>query len=141
MQITFTCLFILMIRIASAQDCFLVVSSGGGIAGSAIVYKISPDGKVLKGKGLGQVNYGEQSKLKKSTFKTYYRKAKAVVGTSPDFNHPGNMYYSIGTLEKGKESKITWGDHEHPAPKQAETLYEEITKILIALPFTSNATK
>src|SRR5258706_10474079 len=107
MNITFTLLFVLVIQIAGAQDSFLVVSSGGGVTGSATVYKISLDGKVLKGKGLGPVNFNEQSKLKKSVAKKCYRKAKTAVGASSDFNHPGNLYYSIATLENGKESKIT----------------------------------
>jgi hypothetical protein len=141
MEITFTCLFVLMIQIASAQDSFLVVSSGGGVTGSATVYKIDLDGKVLKGKGLGQVSYTEQSQLKKSMAKKCYRKARTAVGASPDFNHPGNLYYSIATLDNGKESKITWGDMEHPAPEKANDLYQEVTKILSALTFTANTTK
>lgn len=141
MKITFTSLFVLIIQIASAQDSFLVVSSGGGVTGSATVYKIGLDGKVLKGKGLGQVKYAEQGQLKKSIAKRCYRKAKTAVGASPDFNHPGNLYYSIATLDNGKESKITWGDLDHPAPEKAKDLYQEITKILSALPFTANPTK
>lgn len=141
MKFILTCLFFLMIQFAYSQDCFLIVSSGGGITGVATVYKISLDGKVLKGKGLGQVNYNEQSKLKKSIARKYYRKAKTLVGSSSDFNHPGNLYYSIATLEEDKESKMTWGDIEHSAPEQAKNLYQEITKILTALTFTENTTK
>jgi len=141
MKITFTCVLVLMIQIAGAQDSFLVVSSGGGVTGSATVYKISLDGKVLKGKGLGQVKYDEKSLLKKSIAKKCYRKAKTVVGASADFNHPGNLYYSIATLDNGKESKITWGDLEHPAPEKAKDVYQEITTILSALTFTANTTK
>ena len=141
MKITFTGLLLLMAQIVSAQDCFLVVSSGGGISGSATVYKISLDGKVLKRKGLDPLNYDEQSRLKKSIARKYYRKAKIVVGTSADFNHPGNLYYSIATQENAKESKITWGDLQHPVPEQAKNLYQEITTILTALPFTANTTK
>ncbi len=141
MNITFSCLFFLVIQIACAQDCFLVVSSGGGVTGAATVYKISLDGKVLKRKGLGQVNYDEQGKLKKSIARKYYRKAMLLVGTSSDFNYPGNLYYSIATLENGKESRITWGDQQHPAPEQAKSLYQEITKVLTGLAFTPNTTK
>src|SRR5882762_3741363 len=130
MEITFTCIFVLMIQIAGAQDSFLVVGSGGGVTGSATFYKISLNGTVLKGKGLGHVKYDEQGQLKKSIAKKCYRKAKTAVGASPDFNHPGNLYYSIATLDSGKESKITWGDQEHPAPEKAKDVYQEITKIL-----------
>jgi len=140
MKITFTSLFFLLTQLAWAQDSYLVVSSGGGIAGSATVYKISLDGKVFKGKGLGQVNYDEQGKLKKSKAKKYYRKAKIVTGASSGFNHPGNLYYSIATVQNGKESKITWGDAQYPAP-QAKNLYLEIIAILTALKFNTNTTK
>ena len=141
MKIILTCLLFLMSQFAWSQDCFLIVSSGGGITGAATFYKISLDGKVLKGRGLGQVNYNEQSKLKKSIARKYYRQAKTLVGASSDFNHPGNLYYSIGTVEKDKESKITWGATEHPAPEQAKNLFQEITKILTTLTFTANTTK
>ena len=141
MRISFTCLFFLMIQIACAQDCILVVSSGGGIAGSATVYKISMDGKVLKGKGLGKMNFDEQSKLKKSVARTYYRKAKIAVGKGSVFNHPGNIYYTIAILENGKESKIIWGDLQYPVPDQPKSLYQEITTVLNALTFTANVTK
>lgn len=141
MRITFTCLFFLMIQIACAQDCVLVVSSGGGIAGSATVFKIGLDGKVLKGKGSGTVNFDEQSKLKKSVAQMYYRKVKMAVKTASDFNHPGNMYYSIAIFENGKENKITWGDFQYPVPDQPKNLYQEITTVLTSLTFTANTKK
>ena len=141
MKILFTCLFFPILQIAAAQDNFLVVTNGGGVTGSATVYKIGMDGKVWKGKGLGEVNYNEQSKVKKSIAKKCYRKAKTAVETFPDFNHPGNIYYSIATLENGKEKKITWGDPQTPDPDLAKKLYQEITAILTGLTFTTNNTK
>jgi hypothetical protein len=133
-------LFFLTLNLACAQNCFLMVSSGGGITGAATVYKISMDGTVLKGKGLGQVHYDQHSKLSKSKARKYYKKVKQLTDSST-YNHPGNLYYSIAALENDKERRITWGDAEHPVPEEAKTLYQELTTILSGLPFTATATK
>jgi hypothetical protein len=118
-----------------------VVSSGGGFTGAATVYKISLDGQVLKGKGLGEITYNEQGKLKKAVAKKYYRQAKKLTGASPDFNHPGNLYYSVSIIEKDKQSKVTWGDTEHPASDEMKRFYQKITQTLAALTFTAKNTK
>ncbi|MEX2231604.1 MAG: hypothetical protein WD824_05565 [Cyclobacteriaceae bacterium] len=141
MKILLSCLFSVIVNFTFSQECFVVVTSGGGITGVAIVYQIGPDGKVLKGKGLGQINYAEQSNLKKSVARKYYRRTRKVVETSPEFSHPGNIYYSIAVRENGKEMKMTWGDSQHTVPEEAKDLYEEITKVLTGLTFTENTTK
>jgi hypothetical protein len=141
MRIILSCLLILTFHVTYSQDCFVLVSSGGGITGAATVYKIGRDGKVLKGNGLGEITYNEQGKLKKAVAKKYYRQAKKLVEASPDFNYPGNMYYSVGIIEKDKQSKITWGDTQHPASEEIKHLYQEITKALAALTFMSKNTK
>jgi len=141
MKLLLSCLFSVIVHCAFAQECLLVVSSGGGVTGIATVYQISPDGKVLKGKGLGQVNYSEQSEVKKSVARKYYRKTRKLVEAGPEFNHPGNIYYSLAAKENGKEKRMTWGDSQHPVSPEARNLYEKITKTLTALSFTANTTK
>lgn len=141
MRIILACLLLLTFDVSYSQDCFLVVSSGGGITGAATVYKISPDGKVQKGNGLGDIAFSEQGKLKKAVAKKYYRHAKKLVAASPDFNHPGNLYYSVGIIEKDKQTKITWGDTQHPTSEEMQRLYREIAQVLAALTFTTKNTK
>lgn len=126
---------------AYSQECFLIVRSGGGITGMATVYQIDPDGQVLKGRGLGQINYSEKSTIQKSLARKFYRKTRKLVEKSPAFDHPGNIYYSLAARENGNEVKMTWGAIEYPAPEQAKKLYDEITKILTGLTFTANTTK
>jgi hypothetical protein len=118
-----------------AQNDFSTIGSGGGIAGTATVYKIYLDGKVLKGKGLGEITYSEQSKIGRSTIKKFFKKVKANVITIQNFNHPGNLYYFISLSDKGNVSKITWGDEEHAVPKEVETLYQEMILKLTSLKF------
>jgi len=133
--------FITLVSASHAQESYLLVSSGGGVAGTATVYKIGLDGKVLKGTGLGEINYSERSKLKKCSAKKYFKGAKSLMTSSPDFNHPGNLYSSISLYENGKESKITWGDPEHAVPEDAKKLYQKINTKLTGLTFTPDTLK
>jgi hypothetical protein len=131
----------LFVSITHAQESHLVISHGGGVAGTATVYKISVDGEVLKGKGLGEISYTERSKLKKCSVKKYMKQAKSLMASYPDSNHPGNIYFSIALLESGNEKKITWGASDFTVPEEAERLYKTITGKLTTLTFTSNPGK
>jgi hypothetical protein len=93
-----------------AQESYLLVSSGGGVAGTATVYKIDKDGKVMKGQGLAEIAYTEESKLKKCATKRYFKGAKAVLKSSPD-----------------------------PAPEDAKKLYNKINTALSRLTFSSGS--
>jgi hypothetical protein len=124
-----------------AQESYLLVSSGGGIAGTATVYKIDKSGMVKKGQGLGEIEYTEEGKLKKCATKRYFKRAKAVLKSSPDFIHPGNMYSSLALYEEGKESRITWGHAEFPAPEEAKKLYSKINTAVSGLKFSSGLNK
>jgi hypothetical protein len=134
-------IFIVFALAAHAQESYLLVSSGGGFAGTATVYKISLDGIVMKGKGLGEINFPEQSKIKKRKATKYFKDAKKVIASAGSFNHPGNLYFSITLYEKGKESKITWGDAAHAAPEDAKKLYQKINAALAKLTFAKDASK
>jgi hypothetical protein len=141
MKFLFGLFFCLVIHASYAQEKYLLISSGGGVVGTATVYKIHPDGKVLKGKGLGEIKYTEAGKLKKCATKKYFKRAKAAVKSNPEFNHPGNMYSSIAVVEEGKENKITWGDADHAASEDIKKLYEKINTRLSRLTFTPDTRK
>ena len=121
------------------QENYLLVGSGGGVAGTATVYKIDETGTVRKGQGLGEIAYTEESKLKKCAAKRYFKRAKSVLKSSPDFIHPGNMYSSLALYEGGKESRITWGHNEYPAPEEAKKLFNKITAAVSRLTFSSGS--
>jgi len=142
MKVTFCSLFVIVIGYTClAQDRYIQVTTGGGVAGTATRHKMSLDGKVLKGKGLGEIKYTETGKLKKRTVKKYFKKSKALVESYPDFNHPGNVYFSILVYDRGKEIQMTWGDMEHQVPERAENLYKKINSSLTRLKFTPETHK
>ena len=138
MKVLSSFLFILLSQFAFSQDCFVTLSSGGGFTGMATVYKISPNGNVLKGKGLGQITFGEQSKLKKNLTKKFFRQALKLVESNQSFNHPGNIYYSLGTEENDKNLKVTWGDPQHPVPPGVKELFDKVIKAVNELSFSAN---
>jgi hypothetical protein len=131
----FIFLFLFVIQIAFAQERFLTISTGGGVTGTSMVYKTSTNGKVLKGKGLVQITFTEEARLKKNKTKKCFRKAQALLMSTPNFSHPGNVYYSIAIRDKDKEGKIVWGDSEHTPPEKAKKLYAEIIALLSGLDF------
>jgi hypothetical protein len=128
-------IFLTLGQFAFAQDNFLMLRSGGGFTGSSNVYRIDKDGRVFRSKGINQIAYAEQAALKKSRTKKYFRKAKKLFKTNSDFNHPGNVYYSISLTNKNAERKITWGDSEHPVPEDIKKLYEQLISIVSTLTF------
>src|SRR3989337_2834555 len=97
------------VKISHAQDTYLLIRKGGGVTGIADVYKIDLDGKVQKGKGLGEIRFTEESKLRKCRTKRYFRKVKTLLASYPNFNHPGNLYSSIAFHDHSTERTITWG--------------------------------
>jgi hypothetical protein len=142
MKYLFTALFFLIFVYSSlAQERYFEVTSGGGIAGTATRYQVDTGGRVKKGTGLGEISYSEEAKLKKCKARKCFRKARKLVNSYSDFNHPGNLYYSIKLYELGNGSQITWGDAGHKVPEDVEKLYQEIHAVLAGLTFAPMATK
>lgn len=134
-------LFLLFNFLVSAQENFATISNGGGFAGTVTVYKIYSNGKILKGNGFSPIVYTEEAILKRSKAKKYIKRIKALVTSLPDFNHPGNIYYSMAIVEKGPEHKVVWGDTKQPVPEKVLKLYNEMLSVLSHLLFTKNTPK
>jgi hypothetical protein len=108
--------------------------SGGGVTGTAIVFKMTRSGEVFKGKGIAEIEYSECGKIKKSVArKLIARVAESM--ESPAFQHPGNMYYFLTLADSEGEKKVTWGDPGYPAPQKIKTLYDEINAAIVDVRF------
>ena len=126
----------LLLSIGSrAQDKFIAVGSGGGFAGTATAYKITPKGKVFKGKGIGEITYTESAKIKRAKARKYIRQVSEQTQSNSQFSHPGNLYYFINYTENASEHKITWGDAQHPVPESIQKLYQEINNTISSARF------
>jgi hypothetical protein len=127
--------FLLSAFILSAQENYITIGSGGGITGMATVYKITPKGKVFKGKGIEEIKYTECSTLKRSIAREQIISVSRNTRDLAPFNHPGNVYYFMKYYDKGVEQILTWGDSDHPAPDHIMKLYENINKKVSALTY------
>jgi hypothetical protein len=128
-------IFLFSVIQGQAQKRTLTIGSGGGFSGAATIYKIAEDGKVWRGKGLGEIAFTECSKIKgKQARKFLNGTSTQVAGVAP-MSYPGNMYYFISIIENGKENKITWGDTEHPAPEAVKNLYKDIQAAIVDLKY------
>ena len=111
---------------ARAQDTFVSLGSGGGFAGTATVYKLTPNGLVFKGSGIGDIKFDLCGKIKKGKAKKFIARVNDHARAVSQFNYPGNLYYFITYSEKETQQTITWGDADHPVPDEIKKLYEEI---------------
>ena len=109
-----------------AQEKFILCGNGGGITGSATVYKITSKGKVFRGQGITEINYSERGKIKRALAEKFIQETIDQLKANPEFNHPGNMYSFISLVEGEQEKKITWGDANFRAPEQTEKVFQEI---------------
>ena len=110
----------------SVSSDFVSVGSGGGFAGTATVYKVTPKGEVFKGGGIGEIKFTQRGKIKKGQAKAIIAKVAEQARTTPPFSHPGNLYYFIESTENGAEKKITWGDADHTVPENVKRVYDEV---------------
>ena len=128
-------LFFLSIYCTNAQDTALIIGSGGGVVGTATVYKITPDGKVLKGGGMDTYTYSAGSKVKKSIAKKLFRTSNKLGLESLQFNHPGNLYYFLTTTSQSGSNTVTWGDNAHATPDDIKAFYADVMKRIKSLSF------
>lgn len=118
-----------------AQDKHVTIGSGGGITGTATVFKITPTGKVYKGSGLANITYAECGKISKSRAKKIIKSVTQHVQNAGTFDHPGNMYYFFTTSVGATPQKITWGDASHPVKEDTQKLYTEIQSVVSSLKY------
>ena len=111
---------------ATAQDTFVSLGSGGGFAGTVTVYKVTPNGLVFKGSGIGDINFDLCGKIKKTHAKKIIARVNDQANAVTEFNHPGNLYYFITYSDKQMQETISWGDADHPVPDEIKKLYEDI---------------
>jgi hypothetical protein len=108
-----------------AQDNPVVIGSGGGVTGAVTAFKITSRGEVFRGKGMVDIVYTECAGIRKSMARRFIKKVDELVRSSGGFNHPGNVYYFIGSSE-GAAPRITWGDPGQPPPQEVQNAFTEI---------------
>lgn len=127
--------FVFIFASVFGQEKHITLGSGGGVTGSATVFKITSSGKVFKGSGLGEIKYTECAKIRKAQARRFISSATQALNSAGDFSHPGNMYYFLTASEGDQPKKITWGDTSHPVNDDIRKLYTEIQTIVSTLKY------
>ena len=117
----------------ASQEKFISAGSGGGFAGTVTAYKISRNGDVFKGSGVGEITYLPCGKIKKSVAKRLVKKVADKTLSSQPFTHPGNLYYFLSYTDDGTEQTITWGDANHVLPDDIKKIYDEVNASISAV--------
>jgi len=117
----------------SAQNEYILIGSGGGFTGTTINYKILLNGTVLKGTGIADVKYENQSHIRKCEARKLFKKMKKIISQS--FNHPGNMYYFIYYIKPEAEFKCTWGETKFEVSEDIKKVYQETLQKLSKLEY------
>lgn len=121
--------------VVAQQQEALIAGSGGGLTGVATAYKIFADGRVCKGKGVGDIQYTACATIRKSKARKIIRRAVRAVSAAGSLQAPGNLYYFLATIQKGKESKVTWGAAGQPVPAALKEVYSDVQTLVADLTY------
>jgi hypothetical protein len=101
------------------------IGTGGGFSGLTTIYIIDYKGNVFlesgakdESKTFGKISGKDLSKIRKEIKKSGFY--------DQTLNDPGNIYYYIETVCKGKNYKVTWGGQQSEEAKKMQTLYNFI---------------
>ena len=98
--------------------------SGGGFTGAITEYVLLENGQIFIRETLDGA-YQPLGKINKGRAKTIYQSWENKDLTKKEFQHPGNMYYFVTMVNDGKEHRLTWGSHNHPAGDEIKAFYKE----------------
>ncbi|MFL5729016.1 MAG: hypothetical protein ACJ75J_05955 [Cytophagaceae bacterium] len=101
----------------------IVIGSGGGFTGKVITYTINEKGNTFKDDGSGFKNFGKLSGNELHKIRKEIKKSGFYESTLRD---PGNLYYFLETVHKGKNHKVTWGNQQSDESKKLQVLYNLI---------------
>lgn len=115
------------------QEKFITTGSGGGFAGTVTAYKISGNGEVFRGSGVGEITYTPCGKIRKTEAKKLIKIVADKALSSQPFSHPGNLYYFLSYTDDDNERTVTWGDANYPLPDDIKKVYDEVNTSISAI--------
>jgi hypothetical protein len=117
--------FFLAATFKDGEKDTIIIGTGGGFSGLVTMYTIDYKGNVfLEGgvkdetKPFGKISKKDLSEIKKEIKKSgFYNQT---------LREPGNIYYYIETVCKGKNHKVTWGNQQSDDANKMQSLYKLI---------------
>jgi hypothetical protein len=104
----------------------VIISEGGGFSGQTTQHIILENGQVFV-RTVYPASLEETEKLDRKTVRELFERVDALKLNELDFQHPGNMTYSMASSLEGKQYfEIRWGDPDYPAPDLVIECYQYI---------------
>ena len=126
---TLPCLFLALTSFKEGEKDTIIIGTGGGFSGQVTMYTIDYKGNVFKESGLKDETkqFGKISKKELSLIKMEIKKSGFYEQT---LREPGNIYYYIETVFKGRNHKVTWGKEQNDSSEKMQQLYKFILDII-----------
>lgn len=103
----------------------IIIAEGGGVSGQTTQHIVLENGQVFI-RTTYPASLKELIKLKKKTVKEIFDRVGKLKIEETNFQHPGNMTYSL-SLKSGQDLKeIKWGDPGFPVPPSILECYQFI---------------
>jgi hypothetical protein len=103
----------------------IIISEGGGVSGQTTQHIVLDNGQVFV-RTIYPASLKELNKLKKKTVEGIFDRVGKLKINETDFQHPGNMTYSL-SFKSGKDlQEIKWGDPAFPVPASILECYQFI---------------
>jgi hypothetical protein len=122
-------LFFCLTAFKEGEKDAIIIGTGGGLIGQATIYTIDYKGNVFLESGIKNETkqFGKISKKDLGLIKKEIKKSGFYEQT---LREPGNIYYYIETVSKGKNHKVTWGKEQNDTSAKMQMLYKFIMDII-----------
>jgi hypothetical protein len=116
------CMFFTSFSYKKGEKESIMIGSGGGFSGKVTMYTIDYKGNIFLASGVKDETK-EFGKMPKKTLCKIKKEIKKSGFYDQTLREPGNMYYFIETIQKGKNHKVTWGGQQSEDAKKMQSLY------------------
>ena len=103
----------------------LVFGSGGGITGGSDSYILLENGQLFHTNSFTRESEELPSVGREKAGK-FFSELTQLQLAKMDFNHPGNLYYFLESVDGDIVHRVTWGSNDYEAPASCKTLYKKL---------------
>jgi hypothetical protein len=116
------CMIFTSFSLKKGEKDSIMIGSGGGFSGKVTMYTIDYKGNIFLENGVKDETK-EFGKMPKKVLCKIRKEIKKSGFYDQTLREPGNMYYFVETVRKGKNHKVTWGGKQSEDAKKMQSLY------------------
>lgn len=100
---------------------------GGGITGRETTWTLLDNGQIFVLEQGGQLT--ETGHIKSKKAKEFYRQSEALGLSKVVFQHPGNTYEFLETVNGDAVRRVSWGAKDHPVDQKIKDFYDQLNAL------------